>query len=205
MTPAPSSSPNRWHCPACGARLSRSQSADPAAQCLSCLSGHRFFVSKQLNTSRASEQASRLELSQLSGKSPEQVARFWLSDANARSHLNDQLAELLRVFLENRHTTAELNPKHCPSCGAQLSTHEQPDVWVKGLQCAHGHTWAERGTRLGGTVEGELVTFQAEPSNTVLSALAAGWLNHNPYLEPQLHESLRPVLEALLWQCRSDA
>ena len=194
--------PNPWHCLCCGAGLSRTQAADPAAECLSCAKDHRFFITKKLNLSRASEQASKLRFAHLNDMSPEGVARFWLSNADARSHLNDQLAELLRMFLENRQATPEFRPTHCPACGDLLETYEQPDIWVSGLRCAKGHAWAARGTHLGGMVEGELVTFNAEPSNSQLQAVAAGWLKHNPQLEPQFHPSLRPVLESLLRQRR---
>ena len=157
---------------------------------------------KKLNLSRVSEQASHLKLSHLNGMSPEEVARFWLSDTNARLHLNDQLAEMLRAFLENRASTPEFRPTHCPTCGDLLETYEQPDIWVSGLRCAQVHAWAARGTHLGGMVDGGQVTFDAEPSNAVLRAVAAGWLKHNPQLEPQFHHSLRPVLESLIRQRR---
>jgi hypothetical protein len=182
--------------------LSQASCTDPAVECLSCASDHRFFITSRPNLSRASEQASRLKLTQLEGKSPEEVARFWLSDSHARAHLNDQLAEMLRVFLEGRPAAQEFRPMHCPDCGDLLEAYEQPDIWVRGQRCSKGHTWAARGTHLGGVVEGALMTFNGEPSNAVLASLAAGWLKHNPSLDPQLHHSLRPLLESLLQQRR---
>ena len=125
-----------------------------------------------------------------------------MADYTRAENLADaaKLAEMLRVFLESRRAAQEFRPKHCPACGDLLEAYQQPDVWVRGQRCSQGHTWAARGTHLGGVVEGALVTFNGEPSNAVLASLAAGWLNHNPNLDPQLHHSLRPVLESLFQQ-----
>jgi rubredoxin len=193
-----------WFCPECAGKLSLSESVDPNAYCLSCASGHRFFLSKHSNLSHASENASSLQLSHLIGKSTDEVAHFWLSDAKARVYLNDQLAELLSAFLENRCISTEFHARYCPKCGQSISSYEQSDIWVRGLSCTNGHTWGERGGQIGTTNGGEQISFRSELSKKVILSLATGWLKQNPYLDPQLHESIRPVLEALIVQCSED-
>jgi hypothetical protein len=186
-----------FYCPICGTRLSRCPCTDSLADCFSCLSDHRFFVFNHPTLARASACAARLVLPDLSGLSLEEICSFWLSDARARLHLNDQLAELLRFFVENRHNPARFQATHCPACATPLTPYEQPDIWVKGLRCAQGHTWGERGSQLGGIVGGMQITLHAEPSDQVVAELSRGWLRPDPHLEPQLHGSVRLVLQAL--------
>ena len=194
----------QWRCATCAAGLSWTESADPATGCLSCPSGHRYYRPGRPAPSEATAQASRLELDTLAGASPERVARFWLSDTRARAHLNSQLAELLRVFLEQRCAESDFRLKYCPSCGSQLSGYEQPDIWVAGLRCPNGHDWAERGRRLWTTIDGILVEIEAEPSSSVVASLVTAWLSGNPHLESNLHVSVRRVLESLIRQHSTD-
>ena len=205
MPGALSSSTTRWHCSGCSARMSKSECSDPRAECLTCSLGHRFFLLEKPNLGQATARAAGLNLNQLTGTALEDVARFWLMDPTARAHLNDQLAELLRIFLDGRYVPLELPHQHCPTCGETLSGYEQPDIWVRGFRCTQDHIWAARGSHLGGRVEEEYVTFYAEPTDNVLSKLAEGWLNHNPHLQPQIHRSVRPILEALQSRLRSNA
>jgi len=69
--------------------------------------------------------------------------------SKARSILNEQLAELLRVVLEESARAEPLTFSFCPMCGNELSKYEQPEIWVQGRRCEKGHMWVERGGKLG--------------------------------------------------------
>jgi hypothetical protein len=176
------------HCPSCGDDLRPSNCVDPWTICLSCARGHRFFIMPQppLSGDAVTDTAT---VPSMSGLSPGAIANFWLSDPTARSLLNQQLAELLRAFLESRCVVAESNFSFCPICGDALVEYDQPDIWVKGLRCQRSHSWALRGGRLYWPP----VELLAENSDAVVSRLIAGWLKNN-YLKPYLHESIRRVL-----------
>ena len=133
---------------------------------------------------------------QLNGQSPEAVASFWLSDPSARSFLNEQLGVLLRAILENRQVPDEPSFSYCPLCAEALSEYEQPDIWVVGLRCRNAHSWFSREGRLHGTVDGRRFTLYAEASDATIAQLIAGWLEGKPQLEPQLHPSVRRVLQS---------
>jgi hypothetical protein len=51
-----------------------------------------------------------------------------------------------------------------------------------------------RGGQLTSVVEGKCFTLQAEYADSTVSLLIASWLKSNPYLDTNLHESIRRVL-----------
>ena len=182
------------YCPSCRGELSPSATVDPFAVCLSCPTGHRFFVMPEAPLALETAKASSSRFPELEHREPQQVATFWLSDPAARSILNEQLAELLRIILEASARSDSLRFSYCPICGGALSEYEQPDIWVRGLRCSEGHAWAERGGRLGCVLAGIRVGLCAEPSEAVVRQLVSGWLNGNPHLDSNLHDSVRQVL-----------
>lgn len=127
--------------------------------------------------------------------SPTEVARYWLTNSQARDRLNPQLAHLLRQFLEQRALSFEPEFKWCPVCGKPLSPFEQPDIWVQGLTCENKHEFAARGGHIGGSAGGERISLLGEYSEKALKSVIGGWLKPNPLLSSQLHASLRSVLE----------
>jgi len=185
------------HCLACASRLDLLECVDPFAACLSCINGHRYFALPESPLATDVERASSIELPGLQGLSPEGIASFWLSDSSARASLNEQLAILLRVFLEGRHLPSEPPLSFCPSCGDALEAFEQPNIWVQAVRCASRHEWASRGSRICGFFHQSWVVLQSEPSDTVVAELVRGWLKGRPELDPQLHKSLRSVLNLL--------
>ena len=184
------------HCVVCANLLDRGKCADPFAVCLTCRNNHRCFALPKSPLGSESEHFSSLALPLLDHQSNEAIASFWLSDAAARAHLNPQLAELLRIFLERRHVKAERPFTYCPLCGLALSHYDQPDIWVLGLRCANGHTWATRGGRIGGGSAQVHISLKSEPSDSVVAQLIRAWLKPNPHLSPQLHETIRRVLSS---------
>jgi hypothetical protein len=136
---------------------------------------------------------------ELEHQDSDQVAAFWLSDPSARNILNEQLAELLRVILECRSASGSLPFSYCPICGAALSEYKQPDIWVRGLRCSQGHTWAERGNRLGCVLGNTRFDLRAEPSEPVVRQLVSGWLKGNPYIDSNLHRTVHQVLAGSIY------
>ena len=182
------------YCPECGGDLAPAKTVDPWAICLSCQAGHRFFVMPEPPHYGEGAEASSAQFPQLKGKGPEAVATFWLTDPAARSMLNEQLAELLRVILEASSVSASLSFSYCPFCGGALTEYEQPDIWVRGLRCPSNHSWAERGGRLSCLLRGFAYRIHTELSDKVARQAVSAWLGGNPHLDPNLHESVRWVL-----------
>jgi hypothetical protein len=141
-----------------------------------------------------SGEAAAFESGGLSSCADTEVASFWLHDPAAREVLNEQLAELLRVIVEGRDVSAEAEFAYCLVCGSPFTKYDQDDIWVQGLRCDQEHLWVVRGGRLFCSFLGQPFGLHSEPSEHVVKQLVRGWLNQNPLLEPQLHESVRRVL-----------
>jgi hypothetical protein len=183
------------HCPSCGDHLVQRKSADPWAICLICNRDHRFFIMPQSPLAAFTATAAGITFPEIDGLSTPAIASFWLSDARARSVLNDQLALLLRAIVESRSILDEPDFSFCLICGEVLEEYERPlDLYMKGLRCQSGHRWALRGGRLISAMETVELGLQAEYSDAVVSQLIAAWLRRDPHLEPNLHDSLRQVL-----------
>lgn len=186
------------YCPSCGQDLGKTECPDPFASCLACASDHRFYFMPDPPAALETASASSLVFAELEGRDPEEVALFWLSEPAARRALNPQLAELLRALLETRHVPSERPHSYCPLCAGLLSKYEQPDIWVRGLQCPRGHSWASRGNRLAGIAGQGHIDLHSESSDAVVTQLASYWIRSDSRLCPQLHESVRHAL-AIGW------
>jgi len=182
------------YCPSCGSILRPIETVDPWAVCLSCTADHRFFVLPTPPLAADSATAASACFPQATGQDFDAVAYFWLSESEARSILNEQLAELLRVILEGRSLSKKLPFLHCPICSGPLSAYEQPDIWVQGLCCPEGHTWASRGGRLMCVFGRDHFILHREPSDEVVRQLVVGWLKGFPVTDSNLPESVRAVL-----------
>jgi hypothetical protein len=185
-------------CPTCHNHLVRAECADPWAVCLACKAGHRFFIVPEPPLSVNSGTAASLCFAELSGRSPEAIASFWLSEPAARSMLNGQLAHLLRALVEGRRVRDEPVFSFCPFCGGGLSEYEPGDCYVQGLRCPTDHNWSLRGGYFCTAIGGTLVGLQAEFSDAVLGQSISGWLKGDPLLDRQLHDTIRSVLAAYL-------
>ena len=185
----------KLHCPSCGDHLVLRKSADPWAICLVCNRDHRFFVMPPGPPAAFTATAAGITLPEISGLSTPAIASFWLSDPRARSVLNDQLALLLRAIVESRSILDEPHFSFCPICRDALEEYDRPlDLYMKGLRCRRKHCWALRGGRLFSAMEAVRLELQAEYSDAMVSQLITAWLNRDPHLEPNLHDSVRQVL-----------
>ena len=184
----------RCYCPCCGDQLALGVSADPWAICLVCPRGHRFFIMPQTPLAVDTARAAGTSFPELSSLSPPAIASFWLSDPQARSVLNEQLAQLLRAIVESRSVADEPRLSLCPTCGNTFGDCEQPDIYVQGLRCTNGHFWSLRGGQLTSLIQDKCLTLQTECADATVSQLIGAWLDGDPHLEPNLHNSIRHVL-----------
>ncbi len=196
MRPANMPEPLRakGHCPSCGDLLSPGRTADPWAVCLVCKQDHRFFILPEAPLAVDSARAANAGFPEIEGLATQALASFWLSDPRARSILNGQLAQLIRVILESRSVLAEPRLSFCAACGESLRHWEQSDIYVQGLDCANGHRWTLCGGLLASKVEGECLILQAEYTDTTVSTLLVSWLKGDPRLDTNLNESIRRIL-----------
>jgi len=183
------------HCPCCGELLSPGLTADPWAICLVCKRDHRFFIMPETPLAIDTAKASEATFPEIRNLSLQAIASFWLYVPGARSILNQQLAQLLRVTLEPRSVLDEPRLTFCVLCGHGLGDcDDQPDIYVQALSCSNGHRWTLRGGRMTSLVEGKCLTLQAEYADNTITLLIAVWLKGGPYLDTNLHESIRRVL-----------
>jgi len=185
---------SKCYCPSCGKLLVSARCLDPWAISLVCLGSHRFFVMPETPLAWQTAMAASLPLPHLDSWAPQDVASFWLADPTVRPMLNEQLAQLLRTILEARQVSDNPNFSFCPLCGGPLAEYEQPDIWVRGLRCLNGHSWAERGGCIYCKIDGVLFRLHAEDPDKTTSQLIAAWLKRHPHLDTNLHESVRRVL-----------
>ena len=186
------------YCPTCAEPLTVSQCADPRATCLACSRGHHYFINPEPPLTEQTSSAAAAKFPALVGTSGEGVTSFWLSDPRARSVLNEQLAALLRTIADARFSETETPFLYCPMCAQPLTQYDQPDAWVLGLHCSHAHLWALRGGRLVGVGTDSKIVLCAEFAKRATVQLMTAWLNDNPHLAPQLHESVALVLKRWL-------
>jgi hypothetical protein len=182
------------HCPCCGDQLVPGVTADPWAACLVCKHDHRFFIMPETPLAVDTARAADAGFPEIRSLPLPAIASFWLSEPRARSVLNQQLAQVLRVILESRSVPDEPRLSFCSTCGNSLGNWEQPDIYVQGLRCPNGHLWTLRSGQLTSVTDGKCLTLQAEYADTTVSQLIAAWLKGGPYLDPNLHGSVRRVL-----------
>jgi hypothetical protein len=74
--------------------------------------------------------------------------------------------------------------------------YDLPDAWVEGVRCTSGHLWQLRGGTLHGDGACFGITYTSELTGEQLTQLIACWLNGDPVLDSNLHESVRRVLQS---------
>lgn len=143
------------HCPTCKARLSEREVSDILIVGLSCANNHRFFVPLE-SVNRNAEGGQFLHL-QSHHTDRDGIAKDWLTNASLRRHLNNSVAESLRILLEIRDGIYDRDrqneaaksgiKKFCPKCGETVKT-VGGDGYSVDCQCVNQHRFSERGYRL---------------------------------------------------------
>ena len=186
-------------CPTCGGVLNVLPLLDIYASAYACPGNHRFLrYEKEISATETGRAATLAPASDATDDMG--IIEYWLGNEDARSCLNNQLAEILQNICWTYESDVHVMPEgetfvYCPLCGSGLYDFEQDDVWVQGKRCGNGHEFYERGGRLNFTVDGEIRHLVCEMSEEVLAALIKGWLKANPQLAAQLPRQVRGVLE----------
>lgn len=152
------------YCPACRAVLKPRATNDILIQGLICTEGHSYHAPLKTVKMRFHE-GEYLNLSSKK-KDRDKVAQDWLTDPNLRTHLNDSVAEVLRILLEikahkyrsdKQREAAKMSiTKYCPKCGKDVKL-VGGDGYSEGYKCVDGHEFGTRGLRL---------TFPKDPKLT---------------------------------------
>ena len=125
-------------CPYCKLDLNEYELIDPYMIGFACKNHHRFhieiirdgqFTDKSLQSDKTS---------------PLEIAKDWLTDKNLRKQVQNQLAEILRKYIDIQTSISNEEEKnqsfmYCPICTFDLKEFEQDDVWVVGLKCSNNH------------------------------------------------------------------
>lgn len=144
------------HCSACGASLKPRLVCDILVYGAECADGHKFFV--PLQTVKPPNHEGKF-LSLRSDKvDRDEIAKDWLTNPALRPHLNNSVAETLRIFLEIKAGTHNEDKQHeayhtlrinkfCPKCG-ELARSVGGDGYMVDHRCGGGHQFSERGYAL---------------------------------------------------------
>ncbi len=195
----------KWHnqpitCPHCKTRLQERPRLDRFSHGIVCENGHRFFLKTKTVLAANSIVRNKFILP-TTLKEPLAITQYWLTDENARSHLNDQLAEILvRIHeIETRGVNIPDRPSfhYCPFCQQSLSDRGSEDGWVIDLYCSNNHRWGSRGGSLRGIFNNERVELSTEMTDTVLETMIDAWLD-NPRQATNLHSSVEHVLRGFV-------
>jgi|GEM_PF-4367125 len=130
-------------CPFCKLGLKEYELIDPYLVGLKCENHHYFHIEMIKDgcfddKSLQSDKTTSLE-----------IAKDWLTDKNLRKQLQNQLAEVLRKYVNMQASVTVDEENHdvfnfCPICGFPLEKFEQDDVWVEGLECPNKHVFYSR-------------------------------------------------------------
>lgn len=185
------------HCPACAEPLATAHSVDPWVLCLSCPSGHRFFIEPTVSA-RASATAASAHFPELDNAEVGMVAAFWLTDARARSVLNQQVAQMLRAIVEERAPEHTPTTSYCPICAAALLEGGISIVERIGLACSARHEWVRLMHGLSAVSAQQSFVLYPEMSRQAMINLVHAWLEGTGELpfSGNLPDSVRAVLLA---------
>jgi predicted RNA-binding Zn-ribbon protein involved in translation (DUF1610 family) len=144
------------YCPTCKGELKKREDCDVLISGLGCTNNHRFFVPLELVRPPAHRGEFLKLTSNRSGR--DEIAKDWLTDTDLRRHLNNQVAEVLRIFLEvrdSKYDSAKQNEaskkgalkRFCPKCGESVKS-VGGDGYSVDYRCTNDHKFSERGYRL---------------------------------------------------------
>lgn len=139
------------YCPICKGSLFSRDSADIFVLLLHCSSDHQFHVpQKRVLTNDTGRKYRKLSFD---SNDKTLTIKKWLSDPTYRSHLNDQMAEILRLLLESNETAynkpaqKERGILYCPFCGEEVKRQrllDNLDIYSQELKCVKGHNFTYR-------------------------------------------------------------
>ena len=183
------------HCPSCGKRLEQIEMVDVHAKGYKCENGHYLHSFQDVYS--AQTMGSYLDLR--SGKDiPIDILREWLSNSHLRDHLNDNLANIVRVILDRKSgkqtAKEQYRYDHCPACGDKFQNVPTDDLYVGILKCGHDHTFLSRGGLRSATDPMTAISFDYDEK--YFEMCYKSWIQDNKYQEYFPHE-LKRALQAI--------
>ena len=132
-----------------------------------------------------------------------EILKFWLTDADARKRVPDQLAVVCRRLVEiaesDRHLPRVDRPfSFCLTCGEPLAHLDARDPYMEGLRCKNGHEFWWRGFHVHYSEQGRRNTFSVDMPDDDLPMNLEYYASTNSYAAPYVHPQLREVLNRLL-------
>jgi len=131
-------------CPCCASKLLEYEIIDPYMIGLHCENHHCFHIEVEQHGECKDKRLTVGKDSRID------VAKEWLTNANFRKELQNQVAEILRKFIdlnESNYTQEEQDYSYnfCPVCSFALRESKQDDDdWTRGLRCTNNHIFHER-------------------------------------------------------------
>lgn len=188
------------YCPTCGAELTPYSLIDIHLSGLSCQNKHYFYETNKDVLSVDSLRVKEIKKTASKNKNDLELIEYWLTEKEARSVINDQIAVILRriyeIIKEQRHIHYEKSVfVLCPICRGKLETFKQPDVWVEGLKCNNSHKYYERGDTIRFKVHDILRNLSKEMSDETVLFLVDGWLKENSLSDTQLHDDMKRIMK----------
>lgn len=137
------------YCPVCRNKLEGMDSVDVLVDHYMCQNKHRYYHPvEEVFTHQTGAEYINLRYA---ADDLKEVIKAWLSKADYRRHLNNQLAEILRVYLDIKENIYSIEAqkerryKYCLFCGETLSEFETNDLYASGLRCKNDHVYHLRG------------------------------------------------------------
>jgi len=189
-------------CPTCGDEFGPYPLMDIYLKGYSCANGHYFYSEIKKVLAVDSAKAQSFPSPKFNGENDGEIIEYWLTNEEARSKLNTQIAVIIRriheITKQKKHISKQVNAfTRCTICNNELIKYEQPDIWVVGKKCSQSHEVAERGNAIHFFHSGELVELSAEMSDDLVLWLSKQWLKDksNKHMKTQLNKEIIGLLD----------
>ena len=178
-------------CPYCSSKLSEYEIIDPYMIGLQCENNHCFHV-------EVKEGECKDKTLEVGKNDTVEIAKEWLINKNFRKELQNQVAEILRKYIDicksgKKEEEENYSNNFCPVCGLELHESKEDDHdWTIGLKCFNNHIFNERGG-----LQYKLAHLKPDISRTTFDFLVEGYLEkeQRKYLPDQIVTLLTSIVE----------
>jgi predicted RNA-binding Zn-ribbon protein involved in translation (DUF1610 family) len=180
------------YCPSCGKQLEKVEIVDVHAKGYKCENGHYLHSLQDVYTGQT--MGSYLDLKS-DKDAPADILKEWLSNFRLRDHLNDNLANIIRVILDTKDgkqsATEQYRYDYCPTCGDKFQNVPTDDLYVAILKCGHEHTFLSRGGLRSASDPMTAISFDYDKKYFEMSY--ESWMEDKNYQEYFPHELKRAL------------
>ncbi len=141
----------KYYCPTCKEILNETQKIDCNIIEYICSNKHSFYTERdQILTYFTMGEYRKLESTQ---KMKYEIFLDWLLNNKLRQHLNNALAEVIRILIKINNNNYDLSSNciiqsspyaFCPECSTVLQSVVSEDSYVSTLKCENNHKWFYR-------------------------------------------------------------